>query len=252
MTKRKLDLPRAKCMERLDLTPDLAIFKFKPEIEFSFTPGQYATIGMEDGGRLIERPYSIVSSPHEELLELFVELVPEGELTPLLFHKLRVGDFVTLRPRAKGRFTLDPGSRRHLMICTVTGIAPFISMIRTYREEIGRLKIHPHLEFFVMQGASRSWEFCYKDELEQLAHEAPWLKYVPTVSRPWEDTAWGGETGRVETHIQKYVAEWGLHPDDTTAYVCGHPGMIKNAKTLLTTLGFPKEKLREEQYWTES
>jgi len=252
MAKKKLDLPKAKCVERIDLTHDLAIFKFNPEIEFSFTPGQYATIGMEDGERLIERPYSIVSSPHEELLELFIELVPEGELTPPLFHKLQVGDFVTLRPRAKGRFTLDPGSQRHLMIATVTGIAPFISMIRTSREEMRRHQSRPPLEFFVMQGASRSWEFCYKDELERLAREVSWLQYVPTVSRPWEDTTWGGETGRVETKIEKYVEQWGLHPDDTTAYACGHPGMIKNAKAILTNLGFPKEKLREEQYWTQN
>lgn len=251
MAKKKLDLPKAKLIERIDITHDLAIFKFKPEIAFSFIPGQYATIGMEDGEQLIERPYSIVSSPHEELLELFVELVPEGELTPLLFYKLQVGDLVTIRPRAKGTFTLDPGSRRHLMIATVTGIAPFISMIRTHRGELYRNQGRPDLEIFVMQGASRSWEFCYKDELERLAQEVSWLRYVPTVSRPWEDTAWTGETGRVETQIEKYLERWGISPDDTTAYACGHPGMIKNAKAILVNRGFPKEKLREEQYWVE-
>lgn len=251
MAKKKLDLPTAKLVERIDITHDLAIFKFKPEMAFPFLPGQYVTLGIVDGEHLIERPYSIVSSPYEELLELFVELVPQGELTPLLFHRLQVGDDVTIRPRAKGRFVLDPESRRHLMIATVTGIAPFMSMIRTHQVELSRNQGRPDLEFYVLQGASRSWEFGYDKELERLSREVNWLRYVPTVSRPWEDTAWSGETGRVETKIEKYLEQWGLTPSDTTAYACGHPGMIKNAKEILASRGFPKEKFREEQYWVQ-
>jgi len=54
---------------------------------FNFLPGQYATLGVEDGGKRIERPYSIASSPSEDEVEFFFELVPEGALTPQL-HKL--------------------------------------------------------------------------------------------------------------------------------------------------------------------
>ena len=83
--------------ERRNLTPDLAVVRLQPEIPYAFTPGQYCTIGL-DG---VERPYSIVSSPHEP----FLELVPHGELTPKLW-TLRVGDAVSLRPRPKGVFSL--------------------------------------------------------------------------------------------------------------------------------------------------
>jgi len=54
--------------ERRNLTPDLAVVRLQPEIPYAFTPGQYCTIGL-DG---VERPYSIVSSPHEAFLELFL------------------------------------------------------------------------------------------------------------------------------------------------------------------------------------
>src|SRR5438552_17094161 len=64
--------------ERRNLTPDLPVVRLQPEIPCAFTPGQYCTIGL-DG---VERPYSIVSSPHEAFLELFLELVQHGELTP--------------------------------------------------------------------------------------------------------------------------------------------------------------------------
>src|SRR4030065_2795583 len=96
------ELPKAKIAERIFLTNDLIIIKIKPEIPFTFKHGQYCTIGL--GG--VERPYSIVSSPHEESLELFLELVPEGELTPKLGQG-KDGEVLSIRPSAKGGFTFD-------------------------------------------------------------------------------------------------------------------------------------------------
>src|SRR3990172_1216731 len=113
-------LPRARVVERKDYTPSLMVIKLQPEAPFTFKAGQYCTIGVAGG----ERAYSIVSAPHEELLELFIELVPHGELTPHVWG-LQAGDSVTIRPRAKGVFTLDEKYPNHLMLATVTGIAPF-------------------------------------------------------------------------------------------------------------------------------
>src|SRR5260370_30712874 len=72
-------------VERRDLAHDLWVIKVRCEAELPFRPGQYATIGVPVDGKLIERPYSIVSSPEEAELELFIELVPEAELTPHLY-----------------------------------------------------------------------------------------------------------------------------------------------------------------------
>ena len=47
-----------------------------------------------------------VSSPNEPELEFFVELVPEGALTPLLY-RLNVGDTLSLRKAPKGRFLIN-------------------------------------------------------------------------------------------------------------------------------------------------
>ena len=87
-----------------------------------FKPGQYCTLGLKG----IERAYSIVSAPHEPLLEIFVELVPEGELTPLMW-KMKVGDEMSIRPRARGIFTLGQKYQHHYMLATVTGVAPYVS-----------------------------------------------------------------------------------------------------------------------------
>src|SRR4029077_19311133 len=126
----------ARILERKDLSEDLWVIKVDPGGPFSFKAGQYATLGVEHEGKRIERAYSIVSSPYEEALEFFLALVPQGELTPKLY-KLQTGDTMLCRKIAKGRCTLDlrSGRTQHLLLATVTGIAPFVSYVRTvYRD----------------------------------------------------------------------------------------------------------------------
>ena len=136
----------------------------------------------------MERPYSIVSSPREPLLELFVELIPPpvGHLTPLL-HALGVGATVTLRPRAKGVFLLRPEFRNHVMVATVTGIAPFVSMLRHWLESPAG-----EANMYVLEGASFLDEFGYDDELRAMAARHANIRFIPTCSRP--DV---GDVGRI-------------------------------------------------------
>jgi ferredoxin/flavodoxin---NADP+ reductase len=84
-------------------------------------------LGVDHADKRIERAYSIVSSPYEEGPEFFIEPGPRGELTPHL-DKLQSGDTTVCRKVAKDRFTLDikSGRTEHLLLATVTGIAPFV------------------------------------------------------------------------------------------------------------------------------
>ena len=243
-TRRQRRIPKlaeARVLKRRDITSDLWLMWIEKPEGYTFKPGQYCTIGL-DG---VERAYSIVSAPHEDSLELFFELVPEGELTPELW-TLKVGDTVSIRPRAKGLFTLDPTLPKQLMVATVTGVVPYISFVRDYIHH-GRQGNH----LYVLQGASYHNEFAYDAELEVLAKRNPdLLTYVPTVSRPGEtrNNGWAAETGRVNTIVQRHIEKLGLTPDDTMVYVCGHPGMIEDVKARLIPKGF---QLKEERFWKE-
>ena len=242
----------ARILERRDLAPDLWILRVDPGGPFEFKAGQYATLGIEHEGKRIERAYSIVSSPYEETLEFFLELVAHGEFTPSL-HKLGAGDTLLCRKIAKGRFTLDlrSGRTQHLLVSTVTGIAPFVSYARTlYKDwKSGGSPLPGKHKLYCLQGGSRSWEFGYREELERYAAEAPWFKYVATVSRPWEDADWKGETGRVDDLLRKYTDSWELRPETTTAYLCGHPNMVENARGILLRAGWKKDAMFEELYF---
>jgi ferredoxin--NADP+ reductase len=244
---------RARITKRVDLSPDLWLIRIRPGGEFKFVPGQYATLGIDGPLKRSERPYSIVSAPYEDELEFFFELVPEGETTPPIY-RLQVGDELLLRKIPKGRFTLDTQSGRsnHLLVCTVTGVAPFVSYVRTLYRDWKEGRFGGEHTLFLLNGASRSWEFGYCEELRTFAREAPWLQYVPTVSRPWDDERWQGETGRVDDVLRKYADLWGLDASNSVAYLCGHPAMIDRGKGILKRIGFTKEILKEEVYWIPS
>ncbi|MGA2984862.1 MAG: ferredoxin--NADP reductase [Terriglobia bacterium] len=240
---------KARIIFRKDHTEDLWSIRVRPEQPITFKPGQYATLGIEEEGKVVERSYSICSSPHEAEIEFFFELVMRGRVTPPLYHR-QVGDILLMRRHAKGTFTFDgkSGHQQHFLACTVTGVAPYVSMSRTLAREARQGRDH-HAQLVVLQAASRSWEFAYRDELEALAQEFPWFRYIPVVSRPWEDLEWKGEVGRVEDVLRKYLDEFKFQSPQTTVYLCGHPQMIENGRGILRRRGFPKECIRGEVYW---
>ena len=246
---------------RREISADLWAIRVDPGAAFPFAAGQYATLGLPGSDSLVERAYSIVSSPYERELEFFIELVPAGALTPLLY-RLHVGDTMSVRKAAKGRFLIEVSApspeprvpspepvKDHLFLCTVTGVAPFVSLVRTLVRDAEDGKFHGDRRLFLIQGASQSQELGYHDELVQLARELPWLTYVPTVSRPWDDPGWSGEVGRVDDVIRKYADQWFTDPTQGMAHLCGHPSMIEHGKAILGRRGWLKKSLKEESYF---
>lgn len=244
MQRRVPDLPRAEILKRIDWTPDLWSIKLEKKPDFVFKSGQYITIGV-DG---LERPYSIVSAPDEPFVELFIERIPPeegGQLTPVL-HTLQQGATVSMRPRPKGVFLLEPKFKAQMMVCTVTGIAPFMSMLRDHYAK-GKSGNH----FYILHGGSYHDELVYSEELAAMAKKhADSITYVPTVSRPKEarNASWQGESGRVNSIVGRYLEKFNLEPASTVIYVCGHPGMIEDVKNNFGPKGW---YVKEERYWKE-
>ena len=243
----------ARIVERRNISDELVVVQVEPGGDFRFAPGQYATLGVVTPEKHYERAYSIASAPHERLMEFFIELVPQGELTPRLFSR-NVGDEITLRKVAKGRFTQDTASGRmnHLLIATVTGVAPFVSYARSLYQQWKNGEFHGEHKFFLLEGASQSRELGYYDELARLSCEVPWFFYAPTISRPWEDRCWEGETGRVDDLVRKYADDWNLGPANTTVYLCGHPSMVDNVKGILHRRRWEPSSVKEEVYFKPS
>jgi ferredoxin--NADP+ reductase len=239
---------RARVARRRDCTPDLAVFHLEPEAPLAFSPGQYVTLALPDeNGRLVKRPYSIVSAPHEPQIELYVERVEGGALTPALwdYHE---GDHLLARERIVGQFLLEEGSTCHVFCATVTGIAPFCSMLRDHRHRMERGAAPDH-RFLILLAASTPDDFGpYADEMRAFGREE-WAETVVTISRPWEAPGWTDETGRVEDVLRKHLGDTDFCGPNATVYACGNPDMIANVRGVLRRAGFSSEQIREEEYF---
>jgi ferredoxin--NADP+ reductase len=239
--------------ERKDFSDDLAVFHCSSDEPVEFTPGQYTTIGLIDDerDRPLLRPYSVVNAPGSTDLEFFIERVDDGDLTPELW-TLSEGDDLWMRDKIVGRFVLDDTYRQHVMVATVTGVGPYVSIVRDQIRRLNNGRIDDPHRMLVLHGGSRSWELgTYRVELSRLADTYDWLDYVPTVSRPWEDPDWDGEVGRVGDVLRKHVDAHGFAPEDTAAYTCGHPQMIDKAQGMFERAGFSEDAIHEEKYFVE-
>ncbi len=259
--------------QRIDLAPGLAIFKVAPDgwTLPPFVPGQFAVLGLpaaaprtplsdreepSDPSRFIRRAYSIASSSlARDHLELFINLVHSGELTPRLF-ALPPGGKLWLGPKITGLFTMRevPREAHLVMIATGTGLAPYMSMLRSELECGGPRR------FAVLHGARHSWDLGYQGELYTMARLCPNLTYLPSVTRSEAEPApWGGARAHVQDlWTSGAIAKaWGFPPTprDTHVFLCGNPAMIDTTTQLLEGEGFRMHDAREpgqihvERYW---
>jgi ferredoxin-NADP reductase len=238
----------ARLTRRVDLTESLAFMWVSFEGEpVDFEPGQYLTIGVESGAKLVQRPYSVASSSREldDGYEFYLRLVQGGQFTPLLW-RLPVGHGMSMKG-PKGKFVLEPDDdRQHVFISSGTGIAPFISMMKTLLID-GRPR-----PAIVLHGASYQHDLGYRELLEDWRESGEYpITYIATVSRPGaaENEQWEGRTGRVEAIVPAVYDELGLTPENSIAYLCGNPDMIAAVDALLLERGFPAEQIKKELYW---
>jgi NAD(P)H-flavin reductase len=204
------------------------------------------------------------------MLEFYLSLVARGELTssfrdPEIHAALERGDSATQLSISgpAGRLVLDPGDRRDLVfVASGTGLAPLMSIVRSLNEDyLAAPENFRARRVFVIHGVRHSHDLGYHEELQQMADETlrnPGrrlaLVYIPTVSRPSEDNAWAGLTGRVETlfdwplgpassrtgleRMMRAMLQAILRPETHAVYVCGHTGTVDAVFSILGQRGF--------------
>ena len=217
-----------------------------------FVPGQFVNLGLDRGGVRIKRSYSLASPPGSPS-EVYLSLVPGGELTPALF-ELGPGDRVWLDDRALGFFTLDhvPPAGRAWLLATGTGLGPFLSMLRSST-------IWQRFERIVLvHGVRQVSHLGYAEELARIAAErGGQFLYLPLVTR--EAPPPGGLAGRLPALIESGELERrvGLSFAAPTDHVlmCGNPAMISEVQAVLGARGLEKHRPRKpghitiESYW---
>jgi ferredoxin-NADP reductase len=201
--------------------------------------GQHVDVRLtaEDGYEA-QRSYSIASAPDGTRIELTVERLDDGEVSPYLTEELQPGDQIELRGPIGGYFVWEPSHGGPLLLVGGgSGIVPLMAMIRL-RAAVGS-DTDTRLLF-----SSRSWDdVIYRDELERLRGNGLTVVHTLTRAQPSE---WNGYARRVDAPM---LAEVGPSPAERPhAYVCGPTPFVEAVAEALVQLGHEPHAVRTERF----
>jgi ferredoxin-NADP reductase len=192
----------------------------------------------EDGYQA-QRSYSIASAPELGDVEITVELVDDGEVSPYLVEEVRAGDLFEVRGPVGGHFTwsADDGGPL-LLIAGGSGLAPLMAMLR-HRAARGS-----DVETHVLVSARTAEDLLYPAELETLEPHAG-LSVHRTYTRGGPP-GWDGFARRVDAAMLEQV---GPAADAMPhVFVCGPTGFVETVADLLVAAGHPFERIHAERF----
>ncbi|MGH2796634.1 MAG: ferredoxin reductase [Thermoleophilaceae bacterium] len=203
-------------------------------------PGQHVDVRLiaEDGYQA-QRSYSIASAPAGGRVELTVERLDDGEVSPYLTKELAPGDGLELRGPIGGYFVWDGEAAPLFLLAGGSGIVPLMAMLRN--RAAARIEAAARLLF-----SSRSLaDVIYRQELDELAARRDGLEVFHTLTRS-QPAGWTGYARRVDAPM---LAETGWPSEaGATVFVCGPTAFVEAAATILVELGYPPERIRTERF----
>jgi ferredoxin-NADP reductase len=223
----------------LDVTPETARVKTLALDVPAWTghrAGQHVDVRLtaEDGYQA-ERSYSIASAPNGTHLELTVECLDDGEVSPYLTDELHTGDKLELRGPVGGYFVWEPSvGGPVLLVGGGSGVVPLMAIIRE------RAAADSDVDMRLLL-SSRTWDdVIYRDELEKLG-----IDVVHTLTRA-QPPDWTGYSRRIDVDMLREVA-WPAS-ESPRVYVCGSTRFVDAAADGLLELGYEANWIRTERF----
>jgi ferredoxin-NADP reductase len=210
-------------------TPRAKSFRLRLPEWRAHLPGQYYTIRLTapDGYQAI-RSYSVASSPLDEgEIELTVDCLTDGEVSPFLHDVVEIGDELEVRGPLTEYFTWQ-GSSPLLLIGGGSGVVPLMCMLRHRR------RAFPEVPARLLYSVRSPDDVFYRSELG----EETTLTYTRRMPEGWT-----GATGRISAELVARLA-W----PDGRAYVCGPNGFVETATGLLMESGYEPARIRTERF----
>jgi ferredoxin-NADP reductase len=204
-------------------------------------PGQHVDVRLtaEDGYRA-ERAYSIASSPDGGRIELAVERLEDGEVSPYLAGELRPGDQLELRGPVGGYFVWEPGRGGPLLLVAGgSGVAPLMAMVR-YRAATGR-----EVPARLLYSSRTVADVIFRGELERLATAGDGLAVTHALTRA-QPPGWAGYARRIDAVM---LEEVGWRPGERPLiYVCGPTRLVEAVAGDLVALGHDPVRVKTERF----
>jgi ferredoxin-NADP reductase len=218
-------------------------------------PGQHVDVRLtaEDGYQA-ERAYSIASAPDGarggpgdrpggppvSRIELAIERLDDGEVSPYLAGELRQGDQLELRGPVGGYFVWEPGRGGPLLLVAGgSGVVPLMAMLR-HRAATGS-----QLPARLLYSSRTLEDVIFREELERLAAAGDGLTVAHTLTRAQPD-GWSGYHRRIDAVM---LEEVGWRPGERPlAYVCGPTRLVEAVAGHLVALGHDPAQVRTERF----
>lgn len=201
--------------------------------------GQHVDVRLtaEDGYQAV-RSYSLASSGDAALLELAVDEVPDGEVSPYLVEDVRPGDELEVRGPIGGYFVWTPDHTEPVqLIAGGSGIVPLLAMARVHARSGSPAPMR------MLYSVRSSDDAFYADELQGLVDDAFLLDWAYTRATP---DGFPRPAGRVDAAT---IAASTIAPTEhPSVFVCGPTGFVEAVADLLVTAGHSPDRIRTERF----
>lgn len=213
----------------------------------SHRAGQHVDVRLTAAdGYQTQRSYSIASEPGRDgQVDLTVERIPDGEVSPYFHDVVVVGDQVEVRGPIGGYFVWEPALGEPLLLVGGgSGVVPLMAMLR-HRAAAGAAAGGAAAPAALLY-SSRTWDdVIYRDELDRLAQSSPGLRIIHTLTRS-QPEGWSGYRRRIDAPmLTDALAELGPSP---LVYVCGPTLLVESVATALVELGIAPARIRTERF----
>jgi len=210
-------------------TPRVKSFRFSLPMWMAHLPGQHYDVRLTapDGYRA-QRSYSVASSPLDVgEVELTIDLLDDGEVSPYFHEVVEVGDQVELRGPFTSYFVWR-GESPVVLVGGGSGVVPLVCMLRHQRRTM------PELDLRLVYSVRYPDDVIYADEIGDSAT----LTYTREAPE-----GWSGHSGHVDAELLRAPAAGAR-----LAFVCGSNGFVETASGLLLELGMDPRAIRTERF----
>lgn len=205
-------------------------------------PGQHVEVLLTapDGCRA-QRSYSIASAPErQDMIELTVEVMPDGEVSPYFHEVVRLGETIRLRGPMGDTFTWTAAAGGPLLLIGGgSGVVPLMSMLRH------RANVAQHIPALLLYSSRSPEEVIYREQLERWTASDPRLQVVHTCTRTWP-REWAGYARRVDRAMLAEMIDRLGAP--AHVYVCGPGDFVASVADGLAQLAVPAARIHTERF----
>ncbi len=219
----------------------LCTLKVKAPIP-TFEPGQFARLALDVDGEKCARAYSLVSTPGDDVVEFYLNRVPDGPLSNRLY-ALEKGDTIWLADTVAGYLTLSelPEGRRLWLLATGTGIGPFLSILQA-------ATVWERFEHVIVVHGVRTREgLTYRTLFEQTKQKHPTqFTVIKSITQEQvDDTLSVRIPEAITTGELEEFAGFSFDYDCDRVMVCGNPGMVRDCLEQLSVKGLSRHRRRK-------